>query len=233
MPARPRAILFDLGGTVLEERGFDLAAGVRALLADPAFPTGRRAADLEAVVRELRRAIDRVHRTNTAEFTLRRWLEAELCPAPAATLAAAEARLWEQSAELLPMPGAAEGLSALRADGVVAAVVSNAVFASETLAAELARHDLRDSFAFVLSSAELGVRKPDPAIFREALARLGADPQTTWFVGDSFANDVAGAHAAGLTPVWLSRAGEPDTLVPHERVPDWAGLLQLYRSCRP
>ncbi len=230
MPARPRAILFDLGGTVLEERGYDLAAGVRALLCDPGFRTRRRAGDLDAVLRELKTAIDRVQRTNAAEFSMRRWLEAELGPAPAATLAAAEALLWERSAELVPMPGAAEGLAALGAGGVAAAVVSNAVFASETLAAELARHDLPGGFAFVLSSADLGIRKPDPAIFREALARLGAEPETTWFVGDSFANDVAGAHAAGLTPVWLSRAGGPDAAIPHERVADWNALLRLYRA---
>ncbi len=49
--------------------------------------------------------------------------------------------------------------------------------------------------AFV--SAEFGARKPDPAVYRLCLARLGVEPQAALFIDDSAAN-VAGAQAAGL-----------------------------------
>ena len=57
----------------------------------------------------------------------------------------------------------------------------------------------------VVISGEHGVAKPDPAIFQLALDGLGVDPKDAWCVGDSLATDVAGAHGAGITAVWLNR----------------------------
>lgn len=48
-----------------------------------------------------------------------------------------------------------------------------------------------------LVSAEFGVRKPDPEVYRRCLARLGVAPRATLFVDDSAAN-VTGARTAGL-----------------------------------
>jgi putative hydrolase of the HAD superfamily len=52
-----------------------------------------------------------------------------------------------------------------------------------------------------------GVEKPDPEIFRRALARLGATADRTLFVGDIVSIDVVGARGAGLRPVLLDAAG--------------------------
>ena len=49
----------------------------------------------------------------------------------------------------------------------------------------------------VVTSAEAGAPKPDPAIFRLALTRLGVSPERALHVGDSPA-DEEGAHAAGM-----------------------------------
>jgi glucose-1-phosphatase len=49
--------------------------------------------------------------------------------------------------------------------------------------------------AFV--SAEFGARKPEPAVYRSCLARLGVAPAAALFIDDSEAN-VTGAVAAGL-----------------------------------
>jgi HAD superfamily hydrolase (TIGR01549 family) len=54
-------------------------------------------------------------------------------------------------------------------------------------------------------SAEEHVAKPDPRIFRIALERAGARPNETVMVGDSWTNDVLGARAAGIRPVWFNR----------------------------
>jgi putative hydrolase of the HAD superfamily len=54
-------------------------------------------------------------------------------------------------------------------------------------------------------SAEVGVGKPDAAIFRHALAQLGVDRAV--MVGDSLDRDIDGALAADLDAVWLNRAG--------------------------
>ena len=66
-------------------------------------------------------------------------------------------------------------------------------------------------FDVVVVSADVGVQKPDPAIFRLACERLGEEPGSCVYVGDSVLSDVEGAAAAGLRPVLLDRAGRfPD-----------------------
>ncbi len=58
-----------------------------------------------------------------------------------------------------------------------------------------------------VDSVEVGCTKPDPAIFRAALAKLGAEPADSVFVGDSLERDMAGARGAGMRHVLL--AGDP------------------------
>jgi putative hydrolase of the HAD superfamily len=57
----------------------------------------------------------------------------------------------------------------------------------------------------VVTSAEVGVAKPDPEVFHRALALAGVGPEAAVHVGDSPDNDVAGARAAGVRPVLVSR----------------------------
>jgi putative hydrolase of the HAD superfamily len=91
----------------------------------------------------------------------------------------------------------------------------------------LALQGIADRFAAVAISGTLGVAKPDPRIFKAALDEAGVDPAATVHVGDQPVNDVAGALAAGITPVLIDRFGRhPDADGAH-RVEDLAGLLEL------
>lgn len=75
-----------------------------------------------------------------------------------------------------------------------------------------------------VTSAEEGVAKPDPALVERALARAGLAPHEAWHVGDTVAEDVGAARAAGVTPVLVLRDG--GTAPPGVRgVPDLCGLL--------
>jgi putative hydrolase of the HAD superfamily len=56
-----------------------------------------------------------------------------------------------------------------------------------------------------VSSAEAGAAKPDPAIFARALEVAGVGPEAALHAGDSVEADVAGARAAGITPVLVDR----------------------------
>jgi putative hydrolase of the HAD superfamily len=85
-------------------------------------------------------------------------------------------------------------------------VVSNA---NGVLKRKLQRLDLFRFFDVVLDSHEEGVEKPNPEIFRRALERLGADASQAVHVGDVENIDVAGALAAGITPIFLARPGAP------------------------
>jgi putative hydrolase of the HAD superfamily len=60
----------------------------------------------------------------------------------------------------------------------------------------------------VVTSAEVGARKPAREIFARGLALAGADAGEALHVGDSVAEDVEGARAAGITPVLIDREGD-------------------------
>jgi HAD superfamily hydrolase (TIGR01509 family) len=61
----------------------------------------------------------------------------------------------------------------------------------------------------VVTSAEVGLPKPDPAVFRRALELLGVRPERALHVGDS-ESDETGARAAGMrfAPAPLAAAVE-------------------------
>jgi putative hydrolase of the HAD superfamily len=59
-------------------------------------------------------------------------------------------------------------------------------------------------FEVIVDSAEVGVSKPDPAVFRLALQRLGVAPTDAVYVGDIRRVDVEGARAAGMRALWLA-----------------------------
>jgi putative hydrolase of the HAD superfamily len=103
-----------------------------------------------------------------------------------------------------PYPEVPDALARLRAAGARLAVVSNW---DVSLHDVLERTALRSLVDAVVISAELGVAKPDPAIFRAALERLGAPAAGALHVGDSVEHDVAGARAAGLEAVLVARDG--------------------------
>jgi putative hydrolase of the HAD superfamily len=68
----------------------------------------------------------------------------------------------------------------------------------------LRHHGIADLFSTVVVSIEFGRRKPHPAIFAEAVARLGVGATDALMVGDSLGDDVAGAQAAGIDTAWVS-----------------------------
>jgi putative hydrolase of the HAD superfamily len=58
-------------------------------------------------------------------------------------------------------------------------------------------------------SKEVGAAKPEPAIFEEVLKRLRCRVQEAVMVGDSWKEDILGAHRVGMRAVWLNRWGRP------------------------
>jgi FMN phosphatase YigB (HAD superfamily) len=62
-----------------------------------------------------------------------------------------------------------------------------------------------------LFSSDVGVRKPDPRIFLEALRRLGVPPERALFVGDAPVEDIGGAAGVGMRTALVVRGGRfPD-----------------------
>jgi putative hydrolase of the HAD superfamily len=87
------------------------------------------------------------------------------------------------------------------------AVVTNGE--GEAQRAKLAAIGLAEHFPLLMASGEVGVAKPDAAIFALACERLGVEPAQAAHVGDRLDLDAHGAAAAGLRGIWLARPGAP------------------------
>ena len=108
------------------------------------------------------------------------------------------------------MAGAGELLEALHAR-VPIAIVSNNLLEEQTDKLRLCGFDRFIDHLVV--SEEIGITKPDPAIFRSALDRLGVPADQAVMVGDSWPADIVGARRAGIRAVWFN----PRHLAPPER----------------
>jgi HAD superfamily hydrolase (TIGR01549 family) len=106
--------------------------------------------------------------------------------------------LWERVPEFV-----APALVELRRHGYKLVVVSNA---NGTVRQAFRRVGLFDLVDLIVDSAEVGFEKPDRRLFDEALRLAGAEPSRALHVGDIYHVDVAGARAAGLTPVLVDEA---------------------------
>jgi putative hydrolase of the HAD superfamily len=107
-----------------------------------------------------------------------------------------------------PIPGARETVLKLVASGYRVAVVSNS---DGTVADALEIAGFGGLFEVIIDSTNVGVSKPDPAIFGVALEALDVAADQTWYVGDSHYHDMGGARAAGLAAAVLI---DPLTLGP-------------------
>ncbi|MFR3310582.1 MAG: HAD family hydrolase, partial [Christensenellales bacterium] len=81
-------------------------------------------------------------------------------------------------------------------------VVSNLTMSGEALERRIRRLIPHAVPELVVTSSDIGVRKPNPMIFGYVLSRCGASAEHTWFCGDNPQADVEGSSAVGMYPVW-------------------------------
>ncbi len=67
------------------------------------------------------------------------------------------------------------------------------------------RWGLRPFFETIITSAALGIRKPDVRIFQVALDRFQVPPEAAAMVGDMLNADVLGANQSGIYSIWITR----------------------------
>ncbi len=201
------AALFDFGGTldgdgVHWSRRFDAAFRALGLSYEPPALEAAFAAS-EAIMRG---------DPDVARFgllpTIRRQAElmlAALDLADPALSDAAAGRLADESRGFLRRNAAV--LRALRGRARLG-ILSNFTGNLEIILREEGLRDLVDG---VYDSAVVGLRKPDPAFFRHALAALRARPQRSVMVGDSVDMDLRPARALGMETIWVEGASPRPT----------------------
>ncbi len=113
--------------------------------------------------------------------------------------------------------GAIEALEFMKASGLKIGLVSNTGFPAEWHRDEMRRFEIYDFFDYTVFSSEFGVRKPDPSMFRDCLSKLGVDAGEAVHVGDRPYEDISGAKNMGITSVLLKR---PDRETSSQFKPD-------------
>jgi len=228
---RPGAVLFDLWGTLLNSAAFDPKKGHEAVLAVCDNPGG---ASLEDVMDLGRRAVSATiprEEDSALEFTqagLLRMVADAFGLRPRLSPEETEWVFWSAAIQAEVIDGVRELLPELQALGLTMGVISNSSFAGATLERELERQGIRGFFRFLISSADYGVRKPDPLIFEVALRRLGMDARQVWFAGDHVGYDIIGAHGAGIFPVAFNpRKAVPGDVGEHAVLTAWTQLVPL------
>lgn len=79
-------------------------------------------------------------------------------------------------------------------------------------------------FETLTVSEEVGVKKPNPEIFRYALQKAHATPEESLMIGDEMAVDIDGARAAGIDQIFFNASGQ---LAQGERSYEVHNLLEI------
>lgn len=217
-----RAILFDIGDTLWHSRGAPSPAAFRRLAAERAAAELARLgvvhADPATVARSTWLALEAAMRRARATDLV----EPDYAAVSQAALHELGIELGREDAGNLleatyisgieggksPFPDARETLLALRARGYLLGAVTNRAFGGERFRADLREAGLDIGWDAEAVSVEVGYLKPHPAIFKFALEKLGTYPAETLMVGNSLAEDIAGAQALGIAGAW--RRSKPD-----------------------
>ena len=188
---RFRAVAWDIDGTLIDSEPLHQRALVAASAA-----LGADLSDLEPEAFRGVHALD-IWKALDARFSPRTKFET--------WIAAIEGYYVAHAGELEPTPGAVEAMRELQARGVAQACVSNS--GRRIVDANIKALGIGNIITFSLSLDDVLSGKPDPAPFREAARRLGAEPEATVAVEDSGAG-ARSARAAGLFVVGYAPSGK-------------------------
>jgi putative hydrolase of the HAD superfamily len=115
-------------------------------------------------------------------------------------------------------------LRRLRGRGLRVGIVSNWHEGLHRIVSEIGLLEMVD---FVVCSADVGFRKPHPAIFHAALRECGATASSVVHVGDTWAEDVVGAQGVGITAVHLAKGPDPRAGGPCRTIADLTEIENL------
>ncbi len=104
-----------------------------------------------------------------------------------------------------PMPGIESFLSALDADHISYAILSNTIYGEKETFDIVKTLLPKANFRFLIGSSTFGIKKPYELFFETGMNRLKTRPEDTIYIGDSFFADVWGANRARMNNVvWLN-----------------------------
>jgi len=230
-----RAVLFDLGGTLMHAREAwpEFTQRADLALAEYLHQQGI-VQNSEIFARQFRRRIDEYYDRRERElfettyhFILRELLGDQGHPeVPDEHLSGAlESFFAVTQTNWQVEEDAISTLNELQARGYRLGMVSNAGDHKDVL--QLTdRFGIDIYFDFILTSASCSYRKPHPRIFELALSHWYSLPQEVVMVGDTLEADILGAQRAGIYSIWAKRRANPNPDDLNRIIPD-ASLSSL------
>lgn len=135
-------------------------------------------------------------------------------------------------------PDTLRTLEVLKQRGYILGVVTNRSYGGQPFHEDLQVMGLLDYFEYqhMAISADLGIRKPNPDIFKYALNRLSVVPEETAMVGDNLKADVSGAKRLNILSIWKPTPSareeqqymKQDQIVPDLTIENLQDLLEVF-----
>ena len=233
---RPEGIFFDLGQTIVDDLAFDVRRGDRRI---EEYLVGQPEPRRDLYELSLEQMEDLHHRqASLLEFpfvSFIRRLAGRHGLAFRVTREEIEREFLNAANPVCAVEGARPVLEVLRGQGIPLGIISNSVFSGSALSDQLAELGLRKFFGFLISSSDLGLRKPHLHIFEAAARQMRLQIENVWYLGDRLDTDIAGAQAAGMVAVWFDRgvSPEPDAGGADAKVHSWGEFRSLVEAaCR-
>ncbi len=217
--ARYDAVIFDLFGTLIDNVSMDsyapaLVEMARAVAIEPetfsrtwrdeSLSRQRSTGQLKSPEEMVHACCDRIDRK----------------PSARAVHAAAEIRRKMYADWVVPRPGVIETLERIGQAGLKIGLMSGCTAEVPRLWESTEMHRCVDVALF---SCDLGLSKPDPAFYAEAIRRLGVSPDRCLYVGDGADNELTGAVEAGMDAVLFCAPHERSVVMARAQGRNWMG----------
>lgn len=205
-----KGILIDLGNTIIYNRKFEFIDGLKKVydLSNKEKPFNYY---LDSA-NQLSQSTYNLRNTNNNEIKLANYLEQLGINSYISTnynYLALEYEFLKASSYDEKIEEAEEFLKYITSESIPIVIVSNSTFSSETLKKQLDGFGLNKYFKGLISSANVGKRKPSHEIFDEGyniLKTLNSEikKEEIIFIGNDYFIDIMGAFNAGLRPFWFN-----------------------------
>ena len=131
---------------------------------------------------------------------------------------------------MTPFPEKVAVIEKLRALGIKTAIVTNTSASRvDSQKEKIKALGIAELFDEILISGEIGIHKPDRAIFDMAASRLGVKNEECLFVGDDPKSDVDGALGAEMKVLWFNSWNYDDLYRDDERVFTAKSVLEYFK----
>lgn len=242
MKNAPRAVVFDLGGTLVQWPDWEGGASAKWGLAYDALRAAHDdiTASKEQFVAAMRAAekahwerVDRDHWSGPPTGLLSEgFRQLGVAADDRALLAALDGYARAVAGWCTVFADTRETLAMLRERGYRLGLLSNTWWAADWHNADLAAHGLAGMLDELLYTSDLPHSKPHPSVFREIASRLDVVPEACVMIGDRQIDDVAGARAVGMRGIWRRNdSGFPTSdVTPDATVDALAELPSLLRT---